>query len=103
MEMETLLNELAPQICKDWRRLGRTLKVSSCEIEAINQDFICDTKEKAFQTLLYWYRIFDRPGETAARTELSQALDAIGYANIAKEIRGIYNKYAGQFIIKAGK
>lgn len=81
--MEDFLNDLAEKIGPDWKSLGRKLKIPADCIESIDVENP-KVKEKAFQTLMKWYRMLGRAGAT--KHVLANALNAIGNKLLAEEI-----------------
>ena len=82
-EMEERIQFVADEIGRDWKKLGRELKIASTAIDNIDHD-VKYTEEKALEVLTKWYK---KNGSFGATNEvLCKALQRIGHTSIAEAL-----------------
>ena len=53
------LHEMANDVIRFWKKLGRELKVKEPKLDQLDEDHQRDAYEKAFQMLLHWRQMKD--------------------------------------------
>ena len=83
--MEECIQDVAKEIGRDWKKLGRKLKVKECVIEGIEEEYK-PTEERAYQVLKKWLQVNGTHGATIH--VLYEALIAIDKTYIAEKLIG---------------
>lgn len=85
--METNFYDISEELARDWKALGRKLKLTTSKLDNIDVDYR-KVKEKAFQVMLQWKRT---NGMKATGQVLANALTLIGRKDVAELLASMFS------------